>query len=301
MPPIVDVVNLSTLNKGNKMINELTPEQTAQLSVYRDKWLEIGVSTNDIDVERTLELLEGIYKQADLDMPTKHEIYDSPFEAITEMKLRYDMDVNMNDFIYGPQNADWLSFYDFFINEVNVKINKDINLFIEISKTCGWLLLFDELKVLIHNPIHIKFDENNLTHCEDDLAIKYRDGTGVAVWHGTFIPQEWILDKSSITPKIMFSHENIERRRCACEIVGWSTVLDNLESVVVDKDVDDTVGTLLEVNLPDSGKERFLLVRDPNVDKRVGIPVPYEMETALEANSWTYGIDKFEFKPEFRV
>ena len=74
-----------------------------------------------------------------------------------------------------------------------------------------------------------------------------------------------------------------------------------MDSVVIDKDEDETIGTLMEVNIPDIGKEKFLVAVDPNVGKRVGLPVPPEMETALQANSWTYGIDPFEFKPNFRV
>ena len=99
----------------------------------------------------------------------------------------------------------------------------------------------------------------------------------------------------------MFKHPNIEQRRCACEIIEWAQVLKHLDAQVIDKDPDETIGTLLEVSLPDSGQEKFLLALDPNVNKLVGIPVPFEMKTALQANSWTYGIEEFDFKPTFRV
>lgn len=283
------------------MIENLTPDQEAQLDVYRDKWLEIGLATSEVNVEEAMKAITLAYKTAGLVAPTKYEVYDSPFEAKNEMLLRYDIEVTSNDFIYGAQDATWLSFYDYFLEVLDIKECERLRGLMDFAKHCGWALLFDELIVLTHNPIKIKFDEDNRTHCEDGLAIEYRDGFGVAMWHGTAIPKEWIFDRSTITPEVMFKWSNIEQRQAACEIIGWATVLKHLKAETVQEDPDKEIGILLEVELPDSGKEKFLLVIDPNTKKEVGIPVPYEMQTALEANSWTYGLDKFDFKPEFRV
>ncbi len=283
------------------MINELTEDQTAQMEVYKDKWIDIGLSTEEIDVEKAMEALTRAYAAADLVAPKEYEVYDSPFEAIQVMKTKYDITVTPSDFIYGAHDASWLSFYDYFKDVVNLTVCNKLSGLIDFAKYSGWALLFDDLIVLTRKPVEIKFDEDKLTHCEDGLAIRYADNTGVAAWHGTTIPQEWIFDKSTITPEVLFQWDNVEQRRCACEILGWATVLDNLKATVINEDSDPTIGTLLEVDLPDSGKERFLVALDPNVAEKVGIPVPYEMTTALEANSWTYGIDKFDFKPSFRV
>lgn len=283
------------------MITELTQEQEELLKTYKDKWTEIGLSTKEVDIEKAMEAVKAAYIAGGLEAPEKYEIYDSPFEARDEMKLRYNIDIKSADFAYGAHDASWLSFYNYFLEVLKIDTCKPLQGLMDLAKYTGWWLPFDELIVFTHNPVHIKFDEEGQTHCEDDLAIKYRDGTGVAMWHGTAIPEAWIFDKSSITPEVMFKWPNIEERRCACEIIGWVNVLKELDAVVIDKDPEKTIGTLLEVELPDSGKERFLLVSDPNVNKLVGLPVPPEMKTALEANSWTYGIDKVNFKPEFRV
>ncbi len=271
------------------------------LSAYRDKWLAIGLSTEAINEEAAIAALQAAYRMVGLEPPVKYEVYDSPFEAIVEMKIRHDVTVSYNDFISGSHDSFWLSYYDCLNEKYGIADCKKLEPLIESAKHMGWGLLYDELIVLTRKPIHIKMDEDNRTHCEDDLAIKYADGTGVAIWHGVAIPSEWIYDNGTITPEVITTWSNIEQRRCACEILGWATVIKLLEAVVINKDVDETIGTLLEVTLPDIGKEKFLLVKDPNVDKLVGLPVPPEMETALEANSWTYGIDKLDFKPEFRV
>ena len=83
------------------MIDHLTPEQEAQFETYRNKWLEIGLSTEPVNIEKALEAIEHVYAAANLPAPKKYEIYDSPFEAIQEMKIRYGIDVGYNDFIYG--------------------------------------------------------------------------------------------------------------------------------------------------------------------------------------------------------
>lgn len=51
-------------------ISTLTPEQEAQLSVYCDKWLAIGLTTGPADLAKATLALDKIYKQAELKTPT---------------------------------------------------------------------------------------------------------------------------------------------------------------------------------------------------------------------------------------
>lgn len=283
------------------MLKELTEEQKAAFSTYVKKWIDIGTNTDELNVEKSLAALKLAYEQANLPFPDKHEVYDSPKAAIDAMKEKYDIDIVPDNFIFGAHDAHWLSFFNYFDEMCGITECKKLNPFMELAKHCGWVLTFDELVVLTHKPCSIKWDDEMHTHSEDSYAIEYRDGYGIAIWHGTRVPEEWILDRSSITPEVMLHWENVEQRRCACEIIGWAEVIKHLNAKVINKDADPTIGTLLEVDIPEIGVERFLVALDPNVGKEVGLSVPNEMETALEANSWTYGIDKFEFKPEFRV
>lgn len=284
------------------MINSLTKEQESQFSVYSKKWIEIGLSTNPIDMSVMDEIINKLYSQVGLDSPNKIEVYDSPFAAVKAMKEKYDVDVKSQDFVYGAHDAAWLSFFDYLNDVVGVEGCDKLDVFNRLAQNCGWVLFYDELVVLTQRPISIKFDASNVLHCEDDYAVKYSDNTGVAMWHGNRIPKEWIFDKtSSITPDVVLHWRNVEQRRCACEILGWDNVIKLLKPETLDKDGDPTVGTLIEVDLPEIGKERFLLALDPNTNSTVVLPVPPEMKSALEANSWTYGIDKVEFVPDLRV
>jgi len=280
------------------MIRHLTPEQEEQFAVYRDKWLEIGLSTSPIDVEKSLEQLKKVYEQAGLTFPNKYEVYESPFAAIKAMKEKYGMEVIANHFIYGSHDSFWLALYDYYLNVLDIKICEQLSPFMELARYCGWVLLYDDLVVLTNKPLHIKMDAEHRTHCENDYAIKFRDNTGVTIWHGVRIPSEWIFNKESITEEVLFEWDNVEQRRAACEIIGWNNVISKLHGEVIDKDPETTVGTLYEVDLPGSGKERFLVAYDLNVGKMVGLPVPREMKTALEANAWTYGIDTKDITAE---
>lgn len=282
------------------MLNELTQDQLDQLPAFRDKWIKIGMDTGDLNVERSLELIKAIYEKEGLVFPDKFRVFDSPMGAIKGMKDEFDVDVTPQDFCYGAHDASWLAFYDVFRTACNIEACNDLSNLMELAEHCGWWLAFDEVVVLTRKPTEISLDAEGLLHSESGCAIKYKDGQGVSAWHGTRVPREWIEDPTSITTEIALKWENIEQRRAACEIVGWDNVISQLNPVTIDKDGDDEVGELIEVQIPDIGKERFLRVKC-GTGRWFALPVPPEMKTALDANCWTYGIDKVDFKPDFRT
>lgn len=65
-------------------------------------------------------------------------------------------------------------------------------------------------------------------------------------------------------------------------------------------DEDPQIGELLSVNLPDIGQKKFLRVTC-GTGRKFALPVPPEMETALEANAWTWGLEPNQYKPEVRT
>jgi hypothetical protein len=153
----------------------------------------------------------------------------------------------------------------------------------------GFRILHEEFCIVSDFPVYIKKDEQNRPHCENGPSHLWRDGWALYFWHGVKVPKEWILDKK-ITPKEALTWENVEQRRAACEILGWAKIMDELNAKVIDRDDDPEVGCLLEADIPDSGKERFLDVRC-GTGRRFVLPVPPHCKTALEASAWTYGLD----------
>jgi hypothetical protein len=170
-----------------------------------------------------------------------------------------------------------------------------------LVKSCGWTWWHQNVLAISDRPSLINRDVNGRLHCENGPSIAYRDGWSLYHWHGVSIPKEWVTG-SKPGAKDALTWANIEQRRAACEIVGWANVLAQLNARSIDLDNDPAVGELLEADIPDSGKERFLKVRC-GTGREFVLPVPREIETALQGNLWTYGIDANDrsFIPEIRT
>jgi hypothetical protein len=170
-----------------------------------------------------------------------------------------------------------------------------------LAQESGYRWMHEDFCMVTDLPDVILKDDQHRPHCETGPSHKWSDGWSLYHWHGVAIPAEWIEDKKNLSAKTAITWPNIEQRRAACEIIGWAKVLKELDAKVIDKDDDPLIGTLLEVNLPDSGKERFIHVLC-GTGREFAIPVPKDCgNTALEANAWTYGLDAESFKPEGRT
>jgi hypothetical protein len=161
-------------------------------------------------------------------------------------------------------------------------------------------VMHEEFCIVSDFPEILRVDEKNRPHCEFGPSHRWRDGWELYHWHGVKVPNEWIRDKS-LDAKTAITWKNIEQRRAACEIVGWANILEELDATVLDVDNDPEIGTLVEVTIPDTGKEKFLSVQC-GTGRKFALPVPPTMKTALEAQSWTWGLDPKDFKiPEIRT
>ena len=277
-----------------KKIDKLTKEQEDMLSVYRDKWLGIGLSTervNPVEAEPAVKLM---YTCVGLEPPKNIYFTKGPIEAKKVMKGLGITGSVADSSVFGSQEAGWLSFYDFFQNEFNLDFEGKLDGLIAVAKTCGWVAVYDEAAIVQDRPEIIKMDENNRLHCENGPAVRYADGFEVYSWHGVRVPAEWIRDKS-LDAKTAITWDNMEERRAACEILGWANVLDELQSKVIDEDEDPHIGTLLVVEIPDIGTEKFLKVLC-GTGRTFAIPVPPHMLSAMEANCWTYGFTENELR-----
>lgn len=198
--------------------------------------------------------------------------------------------------IYGNHDSSWLSFCDFFKTEC--KTDLKINGLLNLCKHSGWWTPYKTIAFLQHKPDFIKTDEQKLLHCDNGPAIKYRDGFSVYAWHGIRIPEEWIEDKSSITVQTALEWKNVEQRRVACELLGWEKIIKNTDATVIDEDGDLEIGTLIEIDIPEIGKEKFLKVRC-GTGRFFVLPVPPYIKTALSAQCWMWNVK--DYKPEIRT
>jgi len=165
----------------------------------------------------------------------------------------------------------------------------------------GFRCLHEKFCIVSDFPEVLRIDDRNLPHCETGPSHRWRDGWALYHWHGVAVPAAWIEEKDSLTPAAALAEENTERRRAACEIIGWDRILRELKAKTIDRDADPQIGELVEVRLPDAGKQRFLRVHC-GTGRQFAIPVPPTVHTALEAQAWTWDIDPASFtRPEFRT
>ena len=284
-------------------IEKLTDAQVAQLSVYRELSLKVGLLTERVDFAKARNGLKNLLGQHNITMPEIIHEANGPTEAFKVFK-NYNPKSTWSDFtsnmIFGNHDSYFLYFYKYFNDVVGLDLSI-INNFVNFADVCGWCYIDEKMAILIDRPNVIKFDDRNLAHCENGPAISYCDGTKVYMWHGVRVQKNWIVDRT-LTAKEALLVPNVELRRAACEILGWVNILDELESVEIDVDPDPEIGTLLEVNIPEIGKEKFLKVLC-GTGRTFAIPVPPDMKTALQSQAWTYNmtIEEFGIGPEIRT
>ena len=279
-----------------KKIDSLTSDQKDMIPVYRDKWLDVGLSTDPIVNKPGIEAaVQSLYKNANLLAPKRFHYVASPKAAVEYIsKMRGAKNKSkkyiLKEMSFGNHDAFWLSYYDYFINVVGVKKCEKLLPSIELANHCGWISFYDTDVIVQERPSAIRFDDQRRIHSEVGPAIEYSDGFAIYAWHGVVIPAEWIVNRKELAAKTALTWVNMEQRRSACEIVGWARILRELNATVIDSDEDLMIGTLIEVNIPDLGKEQFLKVLC-GTGREFAIPVPPTVKTALEANAWTFNLD----------
>ena len=159
----------------------------------------------------------------------------------------------------------------------------------------GFRCMHEKFCVISDHPAFIKQDDRHLPHCEDGPSHLWRDGWALYHWHGIAVPKEWIVGDGP-TIEDALHHENVEKRRAACEIIGWDKIMDRLNARTIDKHKNPQVGELVEVDIPDVGRERFLRVMC-GTDRAFALPVPPDTKDALSAQAWLKpGADIKNFK-----
>ncbi len=147
--------------------------------------------------------------------------------------------------------------------------------------------------------LHSHQDDQGRFHHETGPSISYKGGLNLYHWHGVRIPREWITTKPP-SPKEALSWKNMEQRWAACEIIGWKNIICELDAKVINENPDPEIGTLLEVGIPNFGRNRFLRVRC-GTGREFVLAVPPTMRTARQANAWTWGLDEDDYYPEIRT
>ncbi len=312
-----------------KKITAITPEQSARFAEWSKQWIEIGLSTEPADFDRATAAALEAYRICNLKKPIVVLRMGSPFAATVGGAMAWAMlreffgsqvwsqvwsqvgSLNLNFISEGVNNdrgaqfwASWAAYVSFFRDVLGWQ-NETLSAFKideDLARSCGWVWWHENVLAISDRPRALNRDAEGRLHCETGPSIAYPDGWALYHWHGTAVPKEWIENRASLTPQAALTWQNIEQRRAACEILGWNAILSALDAKTIDRDGDPQIGELVEVSIPDIGRERFLRVRC-GTGREFALPVPPDMKTALQANAWTFGFDDFRqfLKPEIRT
>jgi len=195
--------------------------------------------------------------------------------------------------------AEWL----FCVEPELQSLNKIYRPMIQLNKSCMYWIPYQDVCIVVANPVKVRQDDQQRLHCDFEPAVRFADGWSLYSWHNVSVPSAWIIKSRphGLTPQKALQIPNIEARRAACEIVGWDKILRELKARVIDRDPNPQIGTLLEVVIPGvSWMERFLQVQC-GTGRTFALPVPPNVQTAREANAWTYGLAANEYNPEVRT
>ena len=319
-----------------KKITKLTEAQERRLIDFREEWLNIGLCCEPADFETGDTVIRGFYARMGKPAPLILH-FSSP--AMCELAVNFvftllaqnpsqlygqlgsQLDSQLVSQLYsqldklrpffltnrwGAQHwCSWEAFY-LFGPEIGVTYKaEDIALLQEwarISRSTGWWAPWDGICFVSDRPRVVKFDNERRLHCETGKAVEYSDGWGVSSWHGTRVPDEWLADKKSLTAQVALKEQNIEQRRAACEILGWSRILKELDAKTIDHDNDPQIGDLVEVALPDLPQRAKFLRVQCGTGREFAIGIPPHIESSLEAQAWIVGLDTKDFlKPEVRT
>jgi hypothetical protein len=203
----------------------------------------------------------------------------------------------------------WAAFLSFFKDVAKLPLDCSKYIHWENAAIHGsFRIMHSDFCMVSDRPRVLKLDDQGRAHCETGPYIQWADGSGIYAWHGTRVPAIWIEDKSSLTPEIALTWENVEQRRAACEILGWHNVLEHpsLNPKIIDTD-EPHIGELIEVDLPDAPKQRFLKVQC-GTGRTFALSInDRKYNTALHANAaiggWRHDSndDPMNFIPMFRT
>ena len=153
-------------------------------------------------------------------------------------------------------------------------------------------------------PDKMKRDAQGRIHNSEGSAIHFRDGYELFFWHGTSVPDWWIMNPEKISEKDITGETNAEKRRVLREILGAEKYYAVLGGVKVIHESIDHQGNnmrLLETIKPDEIIKKKVVVLEcicPSTGRMYNIyPPDQKSKTVWEAKSSTFGKKANEFKP----
>lgn len=175
--------------ENKKVIDSLTKEQEAMIPVYRERFRQIGLSTEPTDRAKAEDAIrrsyayfhklnntcvanpEIVWAGGPMEGAKLAAQYAKGDENVTSEEIR----AQASQASYGSFEAYWVSTYAFIAEQLNVEKDELIDIAVDIVKECGVYWTFEDLVVLTPKPQAIVMVEDKL-HNPEGPALAYENG-----------------------------------------------------------------------------------------------------------------------------
>ncbi|MEE8434284.1 MAG: hypothetical protein V3S64_05800 [bacterium] len=202
--------------------------------------------------------------------------------------------------LWGQQDASWICHY-LFLEAIGLqfeaKARRLLGLWEEVARSCMWWWGFENLCFVCERPERMLWSENTGFHCADGPAIRFRDGWGVYVWKGLYVPPEMM--EAPVTLKAIREMESIEYQRVLIDRYGLERYFEDSGAREVARDAQ---GVLLEMEMPGGGAQQIVRVENPTPgpggERRIYLlPLKERFDNPTDAIGSTFGLSPGNYKP----
>lgn len=270
------------------MIEALTAEQEALLSVYRDKWIEIGLATGPADREEFVKFAKIAYEIAGLKPPSRFLFAASPLDAIDKIQAitgekRLDI---LNGLMYGNHDAYWLSYYDYFLEVVGIKELSILEGLIGIAKSGGWWSAYADFVVIQDRPVEIHMNIEGLLHNEKGPSVVYSDGLSVWSLNGHRVNETIVLRPETLTLEEIDRETNSDVQSIMIDRFGWPRYLEESGAKILNFNENAVENTLESLFLTENHGLRLLVTCPTGRIFVKGLPPDPSIKTCEDAQRW---------------
>jgi hypothetical protein len=272
------------------MIEKLTPEQEALAEQVAEEYIADLTRATLPDGEAIAKWLDIVYGLYDKNRPERIDIVESPRAALLlASSLTGERETWLDD--CGVGDGGWVAFYDYFrrIEVLSKDEAADVLALRDFMRVAWDTVLLDECAIVIQRPLSLRLDDAGNLHCATGPCLEWTDGEKDYAWHGTWVPERFIVDPQSHTRDEYLAITNTEQRRALSESGGWPWVVRLLDAIMIDTWTDPHTSLSYELLRCPSG-EQLLSKQSPQLkdgsQPRYLEPVHEDLKTARAARKW---------------
>jgi hypothetical protein len=289
-------------------LEQLTPAQEIELREWRKRYYAIGWSTERSDRPKAEKAMVKLYARMGLPAPAFHWC-QSPFEAVKIIEESTGSKVALSG-TDGCLDAYWVAFHTFCIH-LGGKVEPDDKVHLEewkdLVESTGPCYPYTKVCLMTERPIRACWDEREVLHSEDGMALEYADGNGIYCIHNVVVPEMVVMRPWEMTLEMIEGEKNADVQTVMQDMwcheekdstgrrkgAGGGRWLEETGSKAIDMDVytaytDEVTGESTQIQralMEDKLGRKFLVCSDSSTDRVYFIQVANEAKTCVEGHA----------------